>query len=56
MDANILWIIAVVLVIAGNLTRDDVDADMLTALMAGGEELSTLTATLTALHPELGER
>jgi simple sugar transport system ATP-binding protein len=42
--------------VAGNLTRDDVDADMLTALMAGGEELSTLTATLTALHPELGER
>jgi simple sugar transport system ATP-binding protein len=42
--------------VAGNLTRDDVDADMLTALMAGGEELSTLTATLTRLHPELGER
>jgi simple sugar transport system ATP-binding protein len=42
--------------VAGNLTRDDVDADMLTALMAGGEELSTLTATLTAMHPELGER
>ena len=42
--------------VAGNLTRDDVDADMLTALMAGGEELSTLTATLTALHPELGGR
>jgi simple sugar transport system ATP-binding protein len=42
--------------VAGNLTRDDVDADMLTALMAGGEELSLLTATLSALHPELGER
>ncbi|MGY1801799.1 ATP-binding cassette domain-containing protein [Blastococcus sp. SYSU D00922] len=42
--------------VAGNLTRDDVDADVLTALMAGGEELSTLTEALTALHPELGER
>ncbi len=42
--------------IARNLPREDVDADTLTALMAGGEELSTLTATLTALHPELGER
>ena len=42
--------------VAGNLTREDVDADMLTALVAGGAELSTLTATLTALHPELGER
>lgn len=42
--------------VAGSLTRDDVDADVLTALMAGGEELSTLTDALTALHPELGER
>ena len=42
--------------VAGDLTREDVDADMLTALLAGGEELSTLTATLTALHPELGDR
>ncbi|TKJ28508.1 ATP-binding cassette domain-containing protein [Blastococcus sp. CCUG 61487] len=42
--------------VAGNLTREDVDADMLTALMAGGDQLSVLTETLTALHPELGER
>jgi len=42
--------------VAGSLTRDDVDADVLTALMAGGEELTALTAALTALHPELGER
>jgi simple sugar transport system ATP-binding protein len=42
--------------VAGNLTRDDVDADDLTRLMAGGDELSALTAALTALHPELGER
>ncbi|MDP5181253.1 ATP-binding cassette domain-containing protein [Blastococcus sp. BMG 814] len=42
--------------IAGNLTRDDVDSDVLTALMAGGDQLTTLTDALTALHPELGER
>ena len=42
--------------VAGNLTRDDVDADVLTALMAGGERLNTLTDALTALHPELGDR
>jgi simple sugar transport system ATP-binding protein len=42
--------------LAGSLTREDVDADILTALMAGGEELGTLTDALTALHPELGER
>jgi simple sugar transport system ATP-binding protein len=42
--------------LAGSLTREDVDADVLTALMAGGEELGTLTDALTALHPELGER
>ena len=42
--------------VAGNLTRDDVDADVLTALMAGGEQLNTLTDALTALHPELGQR
>jgi simple sugar transport system ATP-binding protein len=42
--------------VAGSLTRDDVDADDLTRLMAGGEELSALTAALTALHPELGQR
>ncbi|WP_236830809.1 ATP-binding cassette domain-containing protein [Blastococcus sp. KM273128] len=42
--------------VAGNLTRDDVDSDGLTALMAGGDQLNTLTDALTALHPELGER
>jgi simple sugar transport system ATP-binding protein len=42
--------------VAGNLTREDVDADILTALMAGGEELTTLTTALTAMHPELGDR
>jgi simple sugar transport system ATP-binding protein len=42
--------------VAGSLTRDDVDSDVLTALMAGGEELTTLTTALTALHPELGDR
>ncbi|MCA0145838.1 ATP-binding cassette domain-containing protein [Blastococcus sp. LR1] len=42
--------------VAATLTRDDIDADDLTALMAGGEQLSTLTDALTALHPELGER
>ena len=42
--------------VAGNLTRVDRDADGLTRLTAGGEELSSLTAALTALHPELGQR
>ena len=42
--------------VAGSLTREDVDADDLTALMAGGEQLTTLTDALTELHPELGER
>ena len=42
--------------VAGSLTRDDVDADGLTALMAGGEQLTTLTDALTELHPELGDR
>ncbi|MGY1620168.1 ATP-binding cassette domain-containing protein [Geodermatophilus sp. SYSU D00691] len=42
--------------VAGSLTRDDVDVDDLTRLMAGGEELTSLTAALTALHPELGDR
>lgn len=42
--------------VAGNLTREDVDADVLTALMAGGEQLTTLTDALTSLHPELGDR
>jgi simple sugar transport system ATP-binding protein len=42
--------------VAGNLTRDDVDAADLTRLIAGGDELQALTAALTAAHPELGER
>ena len=42
--------------VAGILTREDVDADDLTALMAGGEQLTTLTDALTELHPELGKR
>jgi simple sugar transport system ATP-binding protein len=42
--------------VAGNLTRDDVDDADLTRLMTGGEELTALTAALTALHPELGGR
>ena len=42
--------------VAGDLTRADVDADDLTRLMAGGEELTALTTRLRELHPELGER
>jgi len=42
--------------VAGKLTRDDVDAADLTRLIAGGDELSALTAALSAAHPELGER
>jgi simple sugar transport system ATP-binding protein len=42
--------------VAGTLTREDVDADVLTALLAGAEELGTLTEALIALHPELGTR
>jgi simple sugar transport system ATP-binding protein len=40
--------------VVGTLTRADVDANDLVRLMTGGEELSALTAALTALHPELG--
>lgn len=42
--------------VAGNLTRDDVDAEDLTRLVAGGDELTALTDALTAAHPELGSR
>ena len=42
--------------VAGSLTRDDVDAEDLTGLLAGGDALTALTAALTAAHPELGER
>ena len=42
--------------VAGDLTREDVDAADLTRLIAGGDELSALTDALTAAHPELGGR
>ena len=42
--------------VAGNLTRDDIDADDLTRLIAGGDELAALTEALTAAHPELDGR
>jgi simple sugar transport system ATP-binding protein len=42
--------------VAGNLTRDDVDAADLTRLIAGGDELTAITAALSAAHPELGDR
>jgi simple sugar transport system ATP-binding protein len=42
--------------VAGDLTREDVDADVLTRLMAGGDELTSLTERLRQLHPELHER
>jgi simple sugar transport system ATP-binding protein len=42
--------------VAGKLTREDVDASDLMRLMAGGEEFSALTAALTDLHSELGDR
>ena len=42
--------------VAGNLTRDDVDAADLTRLIAGGDELSALTEALAAAHPEFGAR
>ncbi|WP_409328516.1 ATP-binding cassette domain-containing protein [Trujillonella humicola] len=42
--------------VAGHLTREDVDADSLTRLMAGDDELTALTATIRRTHPELGDR
>ena len=42
--------------VAGTLTRDDIDVDDLTRLVAGGEEFSALTEALTEAHPELGDR
>ncbi|WP_222264962.1 ATP-binding cassette domain-containing protein [Modestobacter marinus] len=36
--------------VAGDLTREDVDADDLTRLVAGGDELSALTDSLRAAH------
>jgi simple sugar transport system ATP-binding protein len=38
--------------VAGNLTREDVDADSLTRLMAGDDELSSLTETVRRTHPD----
>jgi len=38
--------------VAGDLTREDVDADSLTRLMAGDDELSSLTDTIRRTHPE----
>jgi simple sugar transport system ATP-binding protein len=37
--------------VAGDLTRDDVDAEDLTRLVAGGDELSRLTAALRRAAP-----
>jgi simple sugar transport system ATP-binding protein len=37
--------------VAGDLTREDVDVDDLTGLVAGGDELSRLTDSLRAAHP-----
>jgi simple sugar transport system ATP-binding protein len=42
--------------VAGDLTREDVDSDGLTRIMAGDDELSALTATVRQTHPELGDR
>jgi simple sugar transport system ATP-binding protein len=39
--------------VAGNLTRDDVDVEDLTRLLAGGDDLSALTTRLRELHPDL---
>jgi simple sugar transport system ATP-binding protein len=38
--------------VAGDLTREDVDADNLTRLMAGDDELIQLTATIERTHPD----
>jgi simple sugar transport system ATP-binding protein len=38
--------------VAGDLTREDVDVDDLTRLVAGGDELSLLTASLRVAHPD----
>jgi simple sugar transport system ATP-binding protein len=38
--------------VAGDLTREDVDVDDLTRLVAGGDELSRLTDSLRATHPD----
>ena len=38
--------------VAGDLTRDDVDVEDLTRLVAGGDELSRLTDALRTAHPD----
>ena len=38
--------------VAGDLTREDVDADGLTRIMAGDDELSQLTETIRRTHPD----
>jgi simple sugar transport system ATP-binding protein len=38
--------------VAGDLTREDVDVDDLTRLVAGGDELSRLTDSLRSAHPD----
>jgi simple sugar transport system ATP-binding protein len=38
--------------VAGDLTREDVDADDLTRLVAGGDELSRLSEQLRMAHPD----
>ncbi len=38
--------------VAGDLTREDVDADGLTRIMAGDDELTALTATIRRTHPD----
>ncbi|MCW2576542.1 MAG: rbsA [Modestobacter sp.] len=38
--------------VAGDLTREDVDVDDLTRLVAGGDELSRLTDSLRVAHPD----
>jgi simple sugar transport system ATP-binding protein len=42
--------------VAGNFARGEVDAADLTRLMAGGEELASLSGSLIELIPELRER
>jgi simple sugar transport system ATP-binding protein len=38
--------------VAGDLTPEDVGVDDLTRLVAGGDELSLLTESLRAAHPD----
>jgi simple sugar transport system ATP-binding protein len=38
--------------VAGDLTREDVDVDDLTRLVAGGDELARLTESLRTARPD----